>query len=318
MKATRTLHQRLGTGLLMALAFAACSAQPGAAPPPPPGPEASVTVHLTGPADLAVGGTAQFEAVVEQAADPTVTWSVRGPGGESEGVGVIDSSGLYTAPALVPTDPDVIVSATSLEDPGAIAEAVIRIVPIVTVSGDSAVASGASLTLSAALSGYADPESHAVSWSVAPGSEGGPTGSIDSATGEFTAPEVGDEEIVTVIVTATSSDEPLASGSHELEVRGANHQVSSVSVTRIKGPGSVASGSGTTILVQATVTATAGTSTAVIWSLSPDLSTLVDNEDGTAVYSPPDSVAVNTHVFIRATSVIDPTVFGETSVLVRF
>lgn len=318
MKANRTLHHRLGASLLIALAFAACTAQPGAAPPPPPGSEATVTVDVTGPASLAIDGTALFEAAVEHAADTSVTWSVRGPGGESEGVGAIDSDGLYTAPALVPADPDVFVSATSLEDPGATAEAVLRILPVVTVSGDSAVASGASLTLDAALSGYADPESHTVGWSVAPGSEGGPTGLIDPATGEFTAPEVGDDEIVTVIVTATSSDEPLATGSRTVEVRGANHQVASVSVDRIQGPGSVASGSGTTIVVQATVTATAGASTAVTWSLSPELGTLVDNEDGTAFYTPPDSVPANTHVFIRATSVVDPTVFGETSVLVRF
>ena len=222
MRNNRTLHQRLGAALLFALVFMACSSQPGAAPPPPPGSIISVTVNVTGPASLAIGGTGLFEATVTQATDASVTWSVRGPSGESAGVGSIDPSGLFTAPALVPADPNVIVTATSRENPAALAEVVARILPVVTVSGATTIASGASHTFTATVSGYADPQRRTVTWSVAPRSQGGPTGTINPATGAYTAPVVAGNEIVTVVVTATSNHEPLASGSRTLEVRGEN------------------------------------------------------------------------------------------------
>ncbi|MGC2329899.1 MAG: hypothetical protein WA581_00460, partial [Candidatus Acidiferrales bacterium] len=61
-----------------------------------------------GTASVPVGGQAQFSAFLASAPTATFTWSV------SSGGGTIDSSsGLYTAPPMIPTNPAVTITATS-------------------------------------------------------------------------------------------------------------------------------------------------------------------------------------------------------------
>ena len=62
-----------------------------------------ITVTVSpNPVSVLVGATQQFTAAVVNATDTTVTWLVNGGMGDSV-VGTINSSGLYTAPATVPT-----------------------------------------------------------------------------------------------------------------------------------------------------------------------------------------------------------------------
>jgi hypothetical protein len=60
--------------------------------------------------------TQQFRATVQNAADTRVTWKVNGVAGGNGTVGTVSSSGLYTAPAAVPSPATVTVTATSVAD----------------------------------------------------------------------------------------------------------------------------------------------------------------------------------------------------------
>ena len=62
---------------------------------------------------VAPNQTQQFNAVLTSSTNQAVTWSVN----PSLGLGTISSSGLYTAPASLPTEQPVIVTATSVADP---------------------------------------------------------------------------------------------------------------------------------------------------------------------------------------------------------
>ena len=55
--------------------------------------------------------------MVENAASTAVNWQVNGTAGGNATVGLIDSTGLYTAPALVPSQPTVPVTAVLQSDP---------------------------------------------------------------------------------------------------------------------------------------------------------------------------------------------------------
>jgi hypothetical protein len=77
----------------------------------------SVNPHA---ADVAVATTYPFMAAVTGTSNTAVTWSISGTGSECSGggspCGTIDSGGVYTAPAAVPTPATVTVTATSQAD----------------------------------------------------------------------------------------------------------------------------------------------------------------------------------------------------------
>ena len=74
-----------------------------------------ISVTVTPPsASVAVNAKQQFNAVVNGSGNQGVTWGVNGNVGGNSTVGFVDSvSGLYTAPAAVPSSPTVTVQATS-------------------------------------------------------------------------------------------------------------------------------------------------------------------------------------------------------------
>jgi hypothetical protein len=77
----------------------------------------AVTITLgAAPSSLSVGQTYQFSDTVANATNTGVTWAVAGVTGGNASVGTISASGLYTAPALVPTPQSVTISATSQAD----------------------------------------------------------------------------------------------------------------------------------------------------------------------------------------------------------
>jgi YVTN family beta-propeller protein len=61
--------------------------------------------------------TLQFTAIVTGTTTPTVTWQVNDVDGGSAALGTISDTGLYTAPAAVPSPAVVTIRATSTEDP---------------------------------------------------------------------------------------------------------------------------------------------------------------------------------------------------------
>jgi Immunoglobulin domain len=80
-------------------------------------------------ASVAAGSTQQFTSSVVGTSNSAVTWTITGTGCKGAACGTISSSGLYTAPAAVPSPATVTVSATSVSDPTQSASADVTIMP---------------------------------------------------------------------------------------------------------------------------------------------------------------------------------------------
>lgn len=103
---------------LALLAFAGLVVLAACSPPPPP-----VVLDPAGPLSARVGTTVDFEVLDYQGA---VTWSVDGtPGGTTASGTVTD--GTYQAPARIPTDSTVSVTAAAVNDPSNAASAEVLI-----------------------------------------------------------------------------------------------------------------------------------------------------------------------------------------------
>jgi hypothetical protein len=81
-------------------------------------------------AALPVNGSKQFSATVTGNANTSVTWLVNGIAGGNTAVGRVTSTGLYTAPASVPSPATVNVQARSAADPTRIGAAAVTISPL--------------------------------------------------------------------------------------------------------------------------------------------------------------------------------------------
>src|SRR5437016_9501535 len=89
--------------ILSALVLPNCG---GGSPPPPP---VTITVSPTSQR-VPVGGTVAFLATVTNATNTMVTWRVNGVAGGNDKTGTISTTGLYTAPANIPSPATVTVS----------------------------------------------------------------------------------------------------------------------------------------------------------------------------------------------------------------
>jgi hypothetical protein len=107
----------------------------------------STTVSVTvspATATVPVNTTAQFTATVTNATTQTVNWTVNGAPGGNSTVGLINTNGLYTAPAVPPSGGTVTVQAASTASPSAIGSATVTITaPSNPVLSSIAPASGA-------------------------------------------------------------------------------------------------------------------------------------------------------------------------------
>ena len=104
--------------LLLCVICTSCGAAgsgPAPAPTPSPTPPATVTV-MPNSAQPFQGGNVQFLAEVQNASSSVVQWQVNQMAGGNPTVGTIDSTGLYTAPTLVPSPPTVTVTAVLQSD----------------------------------------------------------------------------------------------------------------------------------------------------------------------------------------------------------
>jgi serine protease len=99
------------------------SAQVTITAPPPVG----VMVSPTTASVPASGGTQTFTATVTNTTNTAVTWAVNGMVGGDTTVGTISAFGVYTAPAAVPTNAMVTVTATSVRDTTRSASATVTI-----------------------------------------------------------------------------------------------------------------------------------------------------------------------------------------------
>ena len=93
------------------------------------------SVTVSGSAGTRLGNTTQFTATVANLANTNVTWQVNGITGGSIATGTISAAGLYTAPAMVPSQNPVTISAVSQGLPalsGVFVEAIWNPFPIIT------------------------------------------------------------------------------------------------------------------------------------------------------------------------------------------
>ena len=143
-------------------------------------------------ASVALAAQQQFSATVVNGNSQAVTWAVNG--GDANGaIGV--SSGLYTAPGIMPASSSVTVTATSQSDPSASGTATVTLTgPLVTVTVTPQTATTfanepgntwpASATQQQFSANVVNGNSQTVTWEVAGGSA---NGTVD-ATGLYSAP----------------------------------------------------------------------------------------------------------------------------------
>ncbi|MFN7918986.1 MAG: DUF1800 family protein [Bryobacteraceae bacterium] len=246
----------------------------------------SVTVSVSpASASVAVGKTLQLTATVGGSANTAVTWSATG--------GSVSSSGLFTAPASVPSPATITVKATSAADPLVSASAVITVTAApVTVSVSPASASvtiGATQQFTATVGGSANT---GVTWSATAGSI--------SASGLFTAP-ASVPNPATVTVKATSMADPNVSATASVTIKAS-------AVTVSVSPASVSVQTSATQQFAATVGGTANT--AVTWTATGG------TISAAGLFTAPASIPSPATVTVKATSAADPTVFAQALVTV--
>ena len=119
--------------LLLVAFCTACGAVGPSSSAPPPAP-VTVTVTSNVPSTYP-GDQVIFTAVVQNAQNSTVTWQVDGTPSGSASVGVIDSTGHYTAPNTVPDPPMVKVTAVLQADPSKTGTASVMILSLSSITG---------------------------------------------------------------------------------------------------------------------------------------------------------------------------------------
>ena len=202
---------------------------------------------------LAVKGQQQFTASVTGSSNTSVNWTVTGIGCVAGSCGTITSSGLYTAPATVPSPALATVTATSVADSTKSASASIVIQSAsavsVTVSPSTAqVSPGAQQQFSANVSGTTNT---AVKWTLSGSGCSGSTCGTISSTGLYTAPSSVPSS-PTVKVVATSVADPSQSGSATVTVVAVAKLTISPASPQVKPQGTIqfsASGPGSNIVV---------------------------------------------------------------------
>jgi hypothetical protein len=228
--------------------------------PPPPASNVSVTVT---PAIAAVllGNSQTFTATVKDSDDTGVTWSVNGVLGGNATIGTISATGVYTAPADLPVNAAVQVTARSHADATKAANAGVTISSDVQISMPAASATvelGATQHFRASLSSGGHPDA-AVRWSLSGGACPAACGSVDT-NGNFTAPQVLPNP-ATATVTAQSVADPSKTAVAAITI-------ASTFTVQISAPANVPVNSSAAI--SAVIAPAAGSNPAegVIWSLS--------------------------------------------------
>jgi hypothetical protein len=100
------------------------SGNPGAPPPPPPNVSVSVSPN---PATVRAGLSQPFTATVTGTSNSNVTWQVNGVTGGTAATGTISSTGVYTAPATLPSPNSVTIQAASAADSSAAGQSAVTL-----------------------------------------------------------------------------------------------------------------------------------------------------------------------------------------------
>ena len=249
-----------------------------------------------------------FVATVAGTANSGVTWSVNGISGGNSTVGTINASGLYAAPASMPSPSSVTVQAFSVANPAISGQATVTLAPppppvVVTVApANATVQLNGTQTFTSTVSGSANT---AVTWSVNGINGGSATVGTITSGGVYTAPAVLPSPS-TVTVRATSVANPNSSASAAVAL-----VPPPPPITVAVSPATASVSLGSTLSLSATVTGSPNTS--VVWSVngvnggSPSLGTI----SAAGLYTPPVTMPANNVVTVRATSAASAVAFAN-------
>ncbi len=265
---------------------------------------ASVTISL--PVDINIspksatvtaGTQKQFTATVTNTTNTAVTWNIAGDGCSGASCGTITGAGLYTAPASVPSPPQVSVAAKSVADPTKTSTATVTIVPPVSVAVSPAavqVVTGAQQQFTATVKNSTNA---AVTWSISGSCSGAACGTITSG-GLYKAPAVVPNPAL-VVVTATSAADSTRSGTASVTI------IPPVGVTISPTTANVAVGGNQQFLA----TVSGSSNTAVTWSVSGSgcTGTACGKITSSGFYTAPAAVPTPANITVTVKSVADPT-----------
>ena len=168
---------------------------------------------------LLVGSSQQFSATVSGTSNTAVTWLVNGVQNGNSTYGSITSSGLFTAPAAVPSGGVATVTARSAADSSKSASATVTVssstsnVSVKVTPVSVTVAAGATQQFSATVSGTTDTS---VNWLVNNVQSGNSTDGAISSGGVYTAPNC--PSVSAVTVTAQSAFDNKASANSTVTI----------------------------------------------------------------------------------------------------
>lgn len=164
----------------------------------PPSPVVSVTLNQTS-VNLAINASTQFIATVKGTNNPVVTWSVDGVTGGNATTGMINGTGLYTAPGQAGSHT---VMATSEANTASSAQASVSVVNGVAVSPAIAdVAAGQTQQFTATVP---RPPASSVMWSVDNVAGGNATVGTITTSGLYTAPATVGSHTITATANSWS------------------------------------------------------------------------------------------------------------------
>ena len=248
--------------------------------------------------NVATGAQQQFTVTVAGTTNKNISWTIVGSGCTGSACGTITASGLYTAPAAIPSPPLVVITATSQADPTKSSTAFVTIVAPIQVSVRPAKAEvlvGGHQQFTAVVSGTSNT---VVLWSLSGAGCKGASCGLISSSGLYTAPAVAPNPSL-VTVTATSTADSSKSGSAAVTVTGpVSIFISPKAANAVVGSSQQFSAiiKGTTDTRVTWNVAGTGCSEAACGTVSPN-----------GLYFAPPSVPSPAQVFITVTSVVDPT-----------
>ncbi len=119
--------------------------------------EPQISVNISGSAATRMGTTTQFTATVTGTTNSAVSWEANGIVGGDAADGTISAAGLYTAPAVLPANGSVTITAVSKASSSAsasVSESILNPIPSVTAATATQVGSSLTYTIDVFGSGF--------------------------------------------------------------------------------------------------------------------------------------------------------------------
>jgi uncharacterized protein (DUF1800 family) len=225
----RTLVAGSVSGVLLLLA--ACASNSGSNPSATSAP---LSVTVTGSTTVALGSTSQYAAKVAGSSNQAVTWNVNQTAGGTAQSGTISATGLYTAPAAMPSSGTIVIAAVSAADSSISGIITVALqasegaATSVTVTGPATVNIGTPAQYSAAVAGT---QNQSVTWAINGTAGGNAASGTISASGLYTPPSSVPSNSA-IVITATSVATPAISGTLDATILPRSSPVTATAAAR--------------------------------------------------------------------------------------